>query len=252
MAYSYDPERCKELLDAAGYKDADGDGIREDKQGKPIELRLWAASAKPEYASAAKLITGGLEDVGLKISMQVMDDGALTDRQFNYVGDRFAPDFDLFIWGWETGEYDPNFLLSLFTTSQIESWSDSNFSSAEYDGMYKAQDYDPNASSRLTTVHKMQRLLYEAAPYVPLVYPLTREVHSSAWQGWVKIPEANGSIWNRSTYVRVHPVSAPTAVAGGSSRTGLIVAVVAAVAIAVIALVVVVRRRSRRAEFEAV
>ena len=154
---------ARELLDAAGYKDTDGDGIREDKQGKPIKLRLWAASAKPEYASAAKFITGWLEDVGLDIDMQVMEDGALTDRQFNYKGDKFAPDFDLFIWGWETGEYDPNFLLSLFTTGQIESWSDCNFSSAEYDGMYKTQDYDADEQSRLATVHEMQQLLYEAA-----------------------------------------------------------------------------------------
>jgi peptide/nickel transport system substrate-binding protein len=251
VAYSYDPEKCKELLDAAGYEDTDGDGIREDKRGKPIELRLWAASAKPEYASAAKFITGGLEDVGLKISMQVMDDGALTDRQFNYVGDKFAPDFDLFIWGWETGEYDPNFLLSLFTTAQIESWSDSNFSDAEYDAMYKTQDYDANVTSRLATVHEMQQLLYEAAPYVPLVYPLTREVHSSAWQGWVRMPEANGSIWNRNTYIQVHPNVASTAVAGDSSSTGLIVTIVAVVAIVAIALVVLVRRRSHRAEVEA-
>jgi peptide/nickel transport system substrate-binding protein len=251
VAHSYDPEKCKELLDAAGYKDADGDGIREDKQGKPIELRLWAASAKPEYASAAKFITGWLQAVGLKITMQVMEDGALTDRQFNYQGDKFAPDFDLFIWGWETGEYDPNFLLSLFTTGQIESWSDCNFSSAAYDEMYKAQDYDANDQSRQATVHKMQQLLYEASPYVPLVYPLTREVYSSAWQGWTKMPESNGSIWNRNTYIRVHPRTATTAVTGGSSATGLVVAVVAAAVIGVIVLVVVVRRRSRRAEVEA-
>ena len=101
-------------------------------------------------------------------------------------------------------------------------------------------------SSRLATVHEMQQLLYEAAPYVPLVYPLTREVHSSAWQGWVKMPEANGSIWNRNTYIQVHPNVASTAVAGGSSGTGLIAIIVAVVAVVTIALVVLVRRRSRR------
>jgi len=249
-AYSYDPAKCRELLDIAGYKDSDGDGVREDDRGKPIKLRLWAASAKPEYASAAKFITGWLEDVGLEIDMQVMEDGALTDRQFNYRGDKFAPDFDLFIWGWETGEYDPNFLLSLFTTNQIESWSDCNYSNAGYDEMYRRQDYDADEKSRLATVHEMQKLLYEAAPYVPLVYPLTREVYSSDWTGWTKQPQDNGSIWNRNTYIKVHPATAETAASGDASNAGLIVATVAMAAVALAVLAAVVRRRSRRTEVE--
>ncbi|UZN00359.1 ABC transporter substrate-binding protein [Lysinibacillus sp. MHQ-1] len=38
--YNYDPEKAKELLDKAGFKDVDGDGIREDKDGKKILYSL--------------------------------------------------------------------------------------------------------------------------------------------------------------------------------------------------------------------
>ena len=64
--FGYDLAKAKQLLDEAGYTDADGDGVREDKQGKPIELRLWTRSESPEQQRAGKLIAGSFEELGLK------------------------------------------------------------------------------------------------------------------------------------------------------------------------------------------
>ena len=51
------PREGQELLDAAGYKDTDGDGMR-DYKGKPIKLRLWALNESIQSQSAGKLIAG--------------------------------------------------------------------------------------------------------------------------------------------------------------------------------------------------
>ncbi len=50
------------MLEDAGYTDSDGDGVREDKQGKPIELRLWTRTESPPQQRAGKLIAGWYGD----------------------------------------------------------------------------------------------------------------------------------------------------------------------------------------------
>ena len=78
VAYGFDLEKAKQLLDEGGYTDSDGDGIREYK-GKPIKLRLWARSESMSSQSMGKFITGWFEDIGLDIEFQVMEDAAISD-----------------------------------------------------------------------------------------------------------------------------------------------------------------------------
>ena len=105
VKYTYDPEMAKQKLDEAGYPDSDGDGVREYK-GKPIELSLIARTESNESQQYAKLIAGWLKDVGVKVKIEVMDEGALMDRQYEYAGDTFTPNYDMFLWGWYL-DFDP-------------------------------------------------------------------------------------------------------------------------------------------------
>jgi len=99
---------------------------------------------------------------GLHLSF---DDGALGDKQYNYDGDEYAPDFDLFIWGWG-GDVDPNFILSIMTTGSIENWSDCMWSNAEYDKLFLEQQ-----ATRFThRVDQIPRSLLLRAP--PLAFAI--------------------------------------------------------------------------------
>ena len=42
--YTLDVEKAKQLLDEAGYKDVNGDGIREDKNGQPFKINFASMS----------------------------------------------------------------------------------------------------------------------------------------------------------------------------------------------------------------
>lgn len=252
--YGFDLEQAKAALDEAGYTDGDGNGIREYK-GKDITLRLYARAESPTSQNSGKLITGWFEDVGLDIDYEVIDDGALTDKQFNSEDGEFAPDFDMFLWGWG-GDVDPNFILSVLTTDQIEGWSDCNWSNAEYDELFLKQQTQIDVQERIQTVHRMQQIVYEESPYIPLTYPLDLQTADTGkWTGWVRANQGKGAWWYNTqpdSYVAVHPGTAEDAASdGGGIGTGVIVAIVAAVIVVLGVVLLLLRRRGGgRAEEE--
>ena len=251
--YTFDLEKAKAALDAAGYTDGDGNGIRE-YEGEDITLRLYARTESTESQNCGKLITGWFEEVGLDIDYEVIDDGALGDKQYAYDGDEFAPDFDLFIWGWG-GDVDPNFILSIMTTDSIESWSDCNWSNAEYDQLFLEQQTTIDVQERIAIVHRMQQIVYDESPYILLVYPKDLlAANKGTWTGWVRANNDKGSWWYNTqpdTYLAVHPGSAEPAETDGGSSTGLIVGIVVAAAAVILIVVLLLRRRAGRVETEA-
>ncbi|MCX6373072.1 MAG: ABC transporter substrate-binding protein [Actinobacteria bacterium] len=254
VQYTYDPARAKSELDAAGYTDTNGDGIR-DYKGKPIELRLWSREQSISSQSAGKFIAGSLQAIGLKIDYSVMDENAIGAAQTNFTGkngDVYAPDFDLFLWGWG-GDADPNYILSVMTTDAIGSWSDCAWSNEEYDRLFLEQQTTIDLQKRIAIVHRMQEIIYDESPYIVLVYPNELEAYNQTqFTGWQRSLNNKGKVWFDALpglYMNIQ--KAEVATGGGGSSTGLIVAAVAAVAVVLIVVVLLVRRRGRRSEVEA-
>lgn len=252
--YVYDPVKAGAMLDAAGYGDADGDGVRE-YEGKDIKLRLRALTGDTHGQTEGKLITGWLRDIGLRIDFQVIDEGALEDRLWNYEGDTYAPDFDLYLWDWD-GYDDPGQTLATLATWQIEAWNEPCWSNAEYDRLAEDQaaELDPRARQQL--IWRMQQIIYEQTPWVVLTYPEHLEAYDTArWTGWTRVMNGNGPAFytagNIDTYLNLEPRT--QAVATGEASSSLVpVAVGTAVAVAVVAAVVVllVRRRGGHRDIE--
>jgi len=251
QAYTFDLEKARQSLDDAGYPDSDGDGIREYR-GEPITLRLYSRSESPVSQGCGRLITGWFREIGLDIDYQVIDDNALDGLQFREEGGEYAPDFDMFIWGWY-GDVDPNYILSVLTTSAVRGWSDTVWSNEEYDKLFLKQQTTMDLQKRVDIVHRMEQIVYEESPYILLAYTKDLEcANKGKWSGWVRANEGEGAWWYNTlpdTYMAVAPTGAEEASDGGPA-TGLIVAIVAAVAAAAIVVVVLLRRRGGRAEIE--
>jgi len=255
MLYGFDLAVAGQKLDEAGYKDADGDGVR-DYEGKPIELRLWARSESTISQGVSKLLAGWFEDVGLKIELQTMDDGALTDQIYATKDGKLNPDYDMFLWGWYS-DLDPGPILSYFTTAQINGWSDCGWSNAEYDKLYEEQATTIDLVQRKALVDEMQEMIYRESPYIPTVYSNDLEAYNvDKWQGYAASPAEVGNVLfppygnaGSENYLLIEPKTAAATAEGGGSNTGLWVAVIVAVAaVAIVALLVLRRRRPRATE----
>ena len=138
QAYSEpDVEAAKAILDEAGWED-NGDQPR-TKGGMTASFELLVRSESQSDIQASKLIAEMAKEIGIEFNVQVVSVDKLTEVTVRFVGDKPAPDFDTFVWGWGGDPYDPSFLLSLFTTDQIGNSSDSFYSNPEYDRLFAEQ-----------------------------------------------------------------------------------------------------------------
>jgi peptide/nickel transport system substrate-binding protein len=251
-AYPFDPAMAAELLDAAGYKDGDGDGLREGKDGKPIKLRLWARAESPESQKQGNLIAGWLEDLGLELQYQIMDDGVYYDAIWAYDDDSvYSPDFDMYLWDWD-GYADPGDTLASFTTAQIEWWNETCWSNEEFDGLVKQIESELDPETRKELVWNAQQVMYEQSPMIVLSYPDKLEaVDTSRWDGWTRMYGGTGAAFYtsyvRDSYLNLKPKEATSASSGGSSTTWIVVGV-AALLVAVLAVWILLRRKPAAVE----
>lgn len=248
--YGFDLEKAKAALEAAGYKDGNGDGIREDKSGKPITLRLWSRNESESSQVEGKLITGWLKDIGLKIEYSVIDNGTLEDRIWNYEGNTFVPDFDLYLWDWD-GYADPGQTLACYTTSQIEGWNEPAWSNTEFDKLNTQQFAELDANKRADMVWKMQQIMYDQSPQITLTYPdYLQAYNTEKWTGWTRMFGGTGGAFylagDIDTYLNLEPVT----VAKSSTNKTAIISAVIAVALCVAGLVwwLVARRKGKAVE----
>jgi peptide/nickel transport system substrate-binding protein len=245
--YSFDLAKAGQLLDDAGYKLGAG-GARE-YQGKPIKLRLWTTTESPQNQTAIKLIAGWLQELGLKIELSVLDPGALQARVWNFSGNDYIPDFDMYVWDW-AGYGDPGQTLSAQTTAQIGNTNEPCWSNAEYDRLNGEQAAALDPEARKDYIWQMQRVMYEQTPWVVLTYPqYLQAFNTEKWTGWTQMMEGKGPAFfttgNVSSYLNLQPMKAETAGDGPGAWVAVVVGV-AAVALVVVWLLI--RRRRPRAE----
>lgn len=236
----YDVAGANKILDDAGYLDTDGDGVREmPGGGKPLQMRLDIENEDQTRVKAAQYIVGYLKQIG--ISLKAQPASYAKTLQFWY-----ANDFDLYMWGW-TPDPDPDFLLSTFTTSQCEVWSDTCWSDSEYDKLYKQQQTAATLADRKVIIDRMQQILYQANPEVVLYYDNQLDAYrSDRWTGFQISPEPGGYLLEQITpysAITIRPISASEQTAAAGGVPGWAWGVVAAGIVVVIVIVVAVRRR---------
>ncbi len=239
QTYSYDPARAKALLDEAGWKDTNGDGVR-DKDGVELKLRYFDRSIGGA-SDTTPFITGFLKDVGIATDVKTFDEDSLGAIQAK-------SEFDLYTWGWSPYA-DPDNMLSNFTTAAVPTdptvggYNDGNWCNAEYDALYAKQKVELDPVKRADMIQQMHKIFANDGPYAVLYkYDNLQAFRSDRWQNFVRQPAEVGPIMFTQTstgYLDLEPISGGSG--GGGTNTIVVIGVALVVAGAVFTLV-----RSRR------
>jgi peptide/nickel transport system substrate-binding protein len=185
-----------------------GAGRRRAAAARPLELRLLTRSASDESRAAARLIAGWLGEVGVAVAVEELDDADLAARVWRVVDGEPSPDYDLLLWGWR-GDVDPQFVLSVLSSTAIGTWNQAGWSSPEYDDLFRRQARTVEPLVRRDLVWRMQDLVASEAPLVPLVYGRALQVYDARhWRGWVRSPAGEGGVigtFQIASYLRLRP-----------------------------------------------
>lgn len=248
---SYDPDKARSLLDAAGYR-VGPDGIRQDATGAPLKFRLFGRSDKATSKKAVEFIKNYLADVGIETTVTLIAEDALTEK----IG---QGQFDMFEWGWVV-EPDPGYQLSTFTCDKrsyedggsiVANLSDSFYCNPEYDALFATQSTETDPAKRIEIVKQMQQILYDDWPYaINYYYDNLVAYRSDRFEGFIPQPAPDGSYlfqYGTWTYENLKPVqAADSGQAGGGSSPAVIGGIVAAVAV-LGGLALLLLRRNRTA-----
>lgn len=154
--YPFDPKRALELLDEAGWRDHDGDGIR-DRDGVPFRFVFLSAAGDKFSRSIGLFLREELSRVGIEMEMQQLEWAAM----LLLLNKR---NFDVASLGWSTAlEEDP---YQVWHSSQKDEGSNFvGFSNARVDSLIEAarQELDPNR--RAVFYKEFQQILHFEEPY---------------------------------------------------------------------------------------
>jgi ABC-type transport system substrate-binding protein len=169
QCYGHDPALVSEmgapslaaanaLLDTWGYLDRDGDGWREDPEGRPVVLRM-AISDTLRGRQSSELWLRRMNAVRLRMRFEAAPFAELIKRS---LAGR------LMMWGynWSAGQPDGDFFLGLAYGPNAEQSNDARFRLPAFDRLYERQRTLPDGPERLALMQQCTRLMLAYVPYI--------------------------------------------------------------------------------------
>jgi peptide/nickel transport system substrate-binding protein len=190
LGYTFDTEKAKAMLAAAGYVDVDGDGFVEAPDGSAITLEVTCPNGWTDWMAAIDIIASSAQAAGINIKSAYPDYGAWNTALQGGT-------FDMTLNNWAGMSNTPWTLYNLLFRHPIqEQMQSGNF--GRYDNQEMFDLVDALAKVPVTDEEAMkaacsaiQELMLTDMPMIPLWYNgLWSQYSTSSWTNW---PDENAA-----------------------------------------------------------
>jgi peptide/nickel transport system substrate-binding protein len=195
--FSYNRAKAKSILAAAGYKDKNGDGYVENKDGSKIDLQIVCPNGWSDWMTAIQVISQSARAVGIKVTPSFPDYNTMVD-------DRGHARFDLLLGNdrqysntpWTYYQYIYQLpILSNQTTTNYERYLNTNAWS-----MTKGLDKIPstNKAAYKAQMSRLEKVFLQDLPAIPLWYNgMWAMFNTKHWKNW---PSSSGREYTPSSW----------------------------------------------------
>lgn len=180
--FDYDPEKAKELLNDAGWKEGK-DGIRE-KDGESLSFSIVSNQGN-KVSEKIMLIAKQQweEELGAEVSTEIIESSAYSDQIHRH-------EFDIAMRAWSIS-LDPG-ISSAFATDQMEDGSNYGYySNPEVDRLREESDLEPDQDKRFELIEEAQGIIAEDQPYLFLFNSDTYTLYNPDLKGITIHPKAS-------------------------------------------------------------
>lgn len=169
--YDYDPQRAADILESAGYKDIDGDTIREDSNGHSLKINFLVGSGSSQSVQLANLIRKDLSLIGIHTNLMQLEFNTLVSKL------TYSYDWEMVMIGL-TGGVEPHFGSNVWlSSSPLHIWNPRQTAPASewerrVDEIFASAVIEINDDKRKALYDEWQMLVSENIPVLYTVIPV--------------------------------------------------------------------------------
>ena len=179
LSTPFDLRQAQSMLDALGWEDGDGDGLRELPDGRPLSFTVKVNGAEPTHVRAAEFVAEDLRAAGVGLQVVTLDAGAVS-------GLFKSRDFDFAIATIGAhGVADPTQFIMSHRSGYL--WDAPEIPYPEWDSLFEEWKAATTLAARTPVQFRMQELFNRQPTSIPLVYPDENwAFRPEAYDGWVE------------------------------------------------------------------
>jgi peptide/nickel transport system substrate-binding protein len=197
FGFSYNPSRAKSILSSAGYKDTNGDGLVENKDGSKIDLQIICPNGWSDWMTGIQVIAESARAVGIKVTPAFPEYPTLLD-------DRGHARYDLLLGNDRQFSNTPwTYYQYIYQLPILENQTNVNYeryANAAAWNLTRQLDKTPstNRGAYQSVMSKLQKTFLQNLPAIPLWYNgMWAMFNATHWTNW---PSSTGSQYTPSSW----------------------------------------------------